>query len=209
MTKSYLSNFYKFTGILGGILFFLFGVIFAYSHGTTPQNRMLPIFGLDQAVVLTAIAFLFYICLGITLISLNKYVLKNEKIDRFSHKIVLVSIVFLLVSLIMQNVLVDPHTEWNTPIAIIGWLLQNLSWFLFTVGMVILGIKLYRNGSFRLISLLTILLGLLAALTILGDLMIYRFSNGSITWDLIQAIKYLPFSIIWILLVIHISRLKN
>lgn len=209
MTKSYMSNFYKVSGIFGGILFFLFGVVFAYSHGTTPQNRMLPIFGMDQAAVLTTIALLFYICLGITLISLKKCVLKKGKPGWYSYQTVLLSNILLIVSLIMQNMMVDPLTEWNTPIAIIGWLLQNLAWFLFTVGMIILGIQLFKNGSSRTISLFTVLLGFLATLTILGDLMIYSFSTGSFTWDIIQAMKYLPFSIIWILIVIHIFRLQK
>lgn len=209
MEKSFASNFYKISGILGGILFILFGVVFTYSHGTTPQNRMLPIFGFDQAVILTMIAFLFYLCLGITLISFKKYVLKTGKLGCFSYRMVLMSIFLLLVSLIMQNIMVDPHTEWNSPVAITGWLLQNISWLLFTVDMVILGIKLYKNGYSRQISLYTLLLGCLATLTFLGDFMIYRFSSGNVFWDIIHASIYLPLGFVWILLVYQISKLHN
>lgn len=46
--RSWESKFFKICGIMGGLLFILFGIAFVYSHGTTPQNRMLRIFGFDQ-----------------------------------------------------------------------------------------------------------------------------------------------------------------
>jgi hypothetical protein len=208
MTKfpSSKSNFFKISGLIGGVMFMLFGVTFVYSHGTTPQNRMLPIFGVNQVIVLTIIASVFYICLGITLASLKKFVMETGKLGRYCYGIVLFSYITLLISLILQNIVVDPHTEWDSPISITGWIMQNLSWLSFTVGMVILGILFYKSGTFRHIALLNLLFGVLAILTFLGDLIIYSFSSGSVIWDIIHAAIYFPFGVVWILLAVQISE---
>ncbi|MCM3767042.1 hypothetical protein [Neobacillus niacini] len=86
---------------------------------------------------LTALTILLYACLGTTLVSFHKYAMKTSKLGRFSYRIVQLSYLTLLVSIVLQNIVVDPHTEWDSPVSIIGWILQNISWLLFTIAMVI------------------------------------------------------------------------
>jgi hypothetical protein len=73
-----LLRFYKIAGVIGGSLYILHGIAFAYSHGTTPQNRGLPIFGIQQANALTAIVLLFCLCFWFSLFGLKKERTKNK-----------------------------------------------------------------------------------------------------------------------------------
>ncbi|MBY0098204.1 hypothetical protein [Mesobacillus maritimus] len=198
-----LLRFYKISGIIGCCLYILHGIAFAYSHGTTPQNRELPIFGVPQATALTAIALSFCLCFWFSLFGLKKEVQPLGKVGKWSLTIAQLSFIALFVSGILQNVVIDPTIEWDSTIGIIGWLLQVLAWHIFAVEMVILSIVSFLTK--RSNSLLFLSMGIVALLSFHSELMIYTVSTGTLFWDIIHALLYFPFGIIWFLMIFKIE----
>jgi hypothetical protein len=93
---------YKASAIAGGIFFLLQGVAFTYSHGTTPQNRELPILGMEQAVALFLVAFLCCLCLFIALFGFKKLVVETGKIGKVMFRVTQASIIALFGMWCMQ-----------------------------------------------------------------------------------------------------------
>lgn len=200
------TSFYKSSAVLGGLFFILHGVIFSYSHGTTPQNRQLSVLGLEQSVALTIVSLLSCLLLWIGLIGLEIHVKKAGKTGKFLFRITQTTMLTLILSALMQNVFVDPRTEWDSTIAIAGWLLQLLSWGVFSIGMMSLGILFYKKGHSIILSFLTFVIGLIAVLTIQAEMMIYNLSTGTVIWDILHAGLYVPFGISWIFLTIQFPK---
>lgn len=195
-----LLRFYKISGIIGCCLYILHRIAFAYSHGTTPQNRRLPIFGIQQTTALTVIVLLFCFCFWFSLFGLKKVAHPLGKVGKWILTIAQLSFIALFVSGILQNVVIDPTTEWDSLMGIFGWLLQIFAWHIFGVMMVILGIVSFQTKSSRSESILFISSGIVALLSFHSEIIIYTVSTGTLFWDIIHALLYFPFGIIWFLI---------
>jgi hypothetical protein len=106
----------------------------------------------------------------------------------------------LFVSGILQNVVIDPTTEWDSTTGIIGWLLQIFAWHVFAFMMIILGIVSFNRKRSRPKSLLFLFLGIVALFSFHSELMIYTVSTGTLLWDTMHALIYFPFGMSWILM---------
>jgi len=192
------------SSIVGGMLFIFQGVAFAVTHGSTTYNRNEAWLGVE-AVVLAQTSFVPPLVLFLALLGYGRRSKGAGRAARFGLRLAQVSSVLLSISFILQTNIVDPLTEWQSPIVMSGWLL-----FLLAVPLVCLGCVLWGAAARKTLSGMERTLFLAVGVCTLGALAaefwISGRSDGSLPWEIAIGAKNVPAGAAWIGLGILASK---
>jgi len=188
------------SGLAGGVCFLFQSVAFAMTHGSTTVNRNESWLGID-AVDFGKLLFIAPLLFFFALLGYEESFAKVGRIGRFGLRLAQASCLLQSVSFVLQTSVVDPLTEWRSPIVIGGWLLYLLTVVLFSVGMSVSGAALaFRRTPARTEGMLFLAIGLCTFAAQLAELWISRQSDGSLMWNIAIAAKHFPAGLSWIAL---------
>jgi hypothetical protein len=183
--------------IIGGISFAFLGVAWAITHGSTGINRKGSWLGIDN-LTFSQMNLVYSLCFIAAMWGLSQVIQAKTKLAIVSYRIALVSLVFQMISQILQYYIVSPIRDVESTVVTLGFLMYWLSWTIFSISMMVLGLALRENTI--LINILLFLIGLLTIVTFFAE----GFWIGEIKdddqRDIILGILKLPLSLCWILL---------
>ena len=140
MPSSNLIRWSGLAGMAGGLLSILFTYFYVFTHGSTESPRNATLFGLTNLQYYQlSIVWQLLLLFGLA----GVYVYFGNPAGRLGRRgtfIALVGMTLLIVSTVLQVYLVDPDQHFESLPVQGGWMLQLLSYPVYAVGMVMLGI---------------------------------------------------------------------
>ncbi|WP_309121026.1 hypothetical protein [Paenibacillus sp.] len=183
--------------LLGGVYFMVSGIAFAVAHGSTTYNRNDPWLGVS-AVELSQFMFLSPLFFFIALLGYEESFEKVGRMGRVGLRTAQGSCLLQSVSFILQTNIVDPLTEWRSPVVVGGWLLFLLTVLSFVVGMSLWGAALaVRRALPRAEALLFLAVGVCSLGALLLEFWISETSDGSLMWEIAIGVKNVPLALCW------------
>ncbi|TLS51099.1 hypothetical protein FE782_17070 [Paenibacillus antri] len=183
--------------LLGGVYFMFAGIVFAVTHGSTTYNRNDPWLGLS-AVELSQFMFLSPLFFFIALLGYEESFGKVGRMGRVGLRAAQGSCLLQAVSYVLQTNVVDPLTEWRSPVVIGGWMLFLLTVLSFAVGMFLWGAALaVRRALPRAEALLFSGIGVCSLGALLLEFWISETSDGSLMWEIAIGAKNVPLALCW------------
>ncbi|MDQ6422008.1 hypothetical protein RB620_21495 [Paenibacillus sp. LHD-117] len=191
------------SSILGGIAFAFLGAAWAITHGSTAINRQAYWLGLGN-LQFSQLNIVYSVLFIIGLSAFWKMTVKENKWAITGYRIAFVCLCLELVSQILQYHIVSPIRDVEATVVTIGFLIFWLSWLLFSLGMVILGLSMRLHSKFYRISFVLIGVFQLAAFCTEFFLISLLYDSTSVwgvsVWDVILGSVKVPFSLVWMIL---------
>ncbi len=196
-------------GILGGLLYILFAYFYVFTHGTSQVPRRATLFGLTnlQYYRLSIIGQLLILFGLVGLYA--RYGGRAGRLGRGGSVIALLGMTMLVVSTVLQVYIVDPDQYFYSFPVQSGWMLQLLSYPVYAVGMVLLGIASLRSKRLRWLSALLVINGLLPFLSLVLPAYVTELSNNELMRDILYGTISVPYGLSWVLLGYLIARAKE
>ena len=199
--------------IFGGLLFIAFEFLYVFTHGTTSVPRNATVFGLTN-LQYYRMSIVWQLLILFALLGTYARWRRAGLLGETGSVLALLSFTMLVVSTILQVYVVDPSEYFFSFPVQSGWMLQLLSYPVYAVGMVLLGIGAIRSRELRWWSVVAVTNGLLPLLSLLlkpqlmwlllFPLATYRpdLTSSEVMRDIASGATSVPFGLSWILLVV-------
>ncbi|HZG56290.1 hypothetical protein [Paenibacillus sp.] len=188
------------SGMIGGVAAIFTGISFAMTHGSTTANRNDAWLGVD-AVVYSQFLFIPPLFLFVALLGYEEIYKRAGTAGRIGLRLAQASCLLQSISFILQTNVVNPLTDWRSPIVIGGWLLFLTTVVTFAIGMLIWGAALAaKRLATRAERALFPAIGALTVAVQLLEFWITGTSDGGLLWEVAIGAKQIPLGLAWIAL---------
>ncbi|MCI3926876.1 hypothetical protein MO973_42565 [Paenibacillus sp. TRM 82003] len=196
-------------GMLGGAYLLFSSVAFAMTHGSTTYNRNEPWLGVE-AVDYSKFLFLYPLLFFVALLGYEESAARAGRLGRVGLRLAQVSCMLQSISYVMQCNIVDPLTQWQSPVVIWGWLLFLLTVPLFTIGILLWAIALRRRRLLSRTERISFsVVGVCSVAALLLESWISTRSDGSWMWELAIAAKNFPVAFGWMVLGFMMAKRRS
>ncbi len=198
MSEVRLRQFSGIASIFGGLLIGFLGVAWAITHGSTEINRKGVWLGIDNLTV-SQMNIIYSVMIIIAILGIRHVAASANKKGKTGYSIAVIGLILQAISQILQNHILNPLLYWESTIITVGFLLFKVSWLLFVIGMISLGTTIRTKDLFM--NALIIAFGLMMVFSFAIEFIVLpALGNGTRMWDIVLALKNVPFALCWIIL---------
>ena len=207
-------------GVFGGLLFIVFEHLYFFTHGTSQVPRNATVFGMTNTHYYQ-LSISWQLLIVFALVGLYaRYGMRAGRLGGGGSVMAVLGMVMLVISTVLQVYIVDPNKHFYSLPVQSGWMLQLLSYPVYSIGMVLLGIATFRSRVMPRWSGLMLIIGLLpllslmfrsyliALLSLVITPIVGAVFGSDLTRDILAAAPSVPYGLSWMLLGCVIARAK-